>query len=163
MGGCGPSWVARGSFRPLLRERGLHAGSLFGRFKNVPLVLVSAGPSLDRNIHELRGMENRCFLLSVDTALRPLLAAGVVPHAVIMADPSELNAQHVTGVVPASTWLIAEQAVQSSALQTAVRRMLYGVGVFPDPLLAKFGLAAGSITTLVHPPVLRTGSGPEPH
>jgi len=26
-----------------------NAGALFGRFKNVPLVIVSAGPSLDRN------------------------------------------------------------------------------------------------------------------
>src|SRR2546425_6410828 len=64
------------------------AGCLFGRFRNVPLVIVSAGPSLDRNIRELRNMEGRCFILAVDTALRPLLAAGVAPHAVIIADPT---------------------------------------------------------------------------
>ena len=121
------------------------AGSLFARFKDVPLVLVSAGPSLDRNIHQLHGMENHCFLLSVDTALRPLLAAGITPHAVIMADPSELNARHVTGVVPTSTSLVAEQAVQPSALRSAMRRMFFGVGVFPDPLLAKFGLAKSTL------------------
>ena len=36
---------------------------LFGQFKNVPLVIVSALPSLDRNIRELRGTENRCLIL----------------------------------------------------------------------------------------------------
>jgi hypothetical protein len=116
-------------------------GSLFGRFKNLPLVIVSAGPSLDRNINELRTVENRCFLLAVDTALRPLLAAGVVPHAVIAADPSELNARHVTGVIPAATYLIAEQAVHPGVIASASRRMIFGVGVFPDSLLMKFGLA----------------------
>ena len=142
------------------------AGSLFCRFKNVPLVIVSAGPSLDRNIQELRGMENRCFLLAVDTALRPLLAAGVVPHAVIMADPSELNARHVAGVVPPSTWLIAEQAVHPSALRTASRRMIFGVGVFPDPLLAKSRLGKsalqvwGSVATAALDLACRMGANP---
>jgi hypothetical protein len=142
------------------------AGSLFERFKNVPLVLVSAGPSLDRNIHELRGMENRCFLLSVDTALRPLLAAGITPHAVISADPSELNARHITGVIPESTWLVAEQAVQSSVLQSAARRMLFSVRVFPDPLLAKFGMAKstlqvwGSVATAALDLAWRMGANP---
>jgi hypothetical protein len=142
------------------------AGALFGKFKNVPLVLISAGPSLDRNIHELRGMENRCFLLAVDTALRPLLAAGVTPHAVVMADPSELNARHVTGAVPPSTWLIAEQAVQPVALRSASRRMLFGVGVFPDPLLAKFRLAKstlqvwGSVATAALDLAWRMGANP---
>jgi hypothetical protein len=117
------------------------AGLLFGRFRNVPLVIVSAGPSLDRNVRELRGMEDHCFILAVDTALRPLLAAGVVPHAVIIADPTELNARHVAEVMPESTYLIAEQAVHSLALRSAKRRFLFGLGLFPDPLFAKFGFA----------------------
>ena len=141
-------------------------GTLFGRYKNVPLVIVSAGPSLDRNIHELRGMEDRCFLLAADTALRPLLAAGVVPHAIIMADPSTLNARHVNGVIPESTWLIAEQAVQRSALRSASRRMLFSVGLFPDSLLAKFGLAKstldawGSVATAALDLACRMGANP---
>src|SRR4029077_4950210 len=100
------------------------AGSWFGRFANMPLVIVSAGPSLDRNVRDLKGMEDRCFILAVDTALRPLLAAGIVPHAVIIADPTELNASHVAGVIPESTCLIAEQAVHTSALRSASRRYL---------------------------------------
>lgn len=121
------------------------AGSLFGRFSGVPLVVVSAGPSLDRNIRDLRAAGNRCFILAVDTALRPLLAAGVLPHGVIIADPTELNASHIAGIVPESTYLIAEQAVHSSALRSASRRFLFGLGLFPDSLFAKFGLAKSSL------------------
>jgi hypothetical protein len=115
------------------------AGRLFGEFPGIPLVIVSAGPSLDRNARELRGAENSCFLLAVDTALRPLRHAGVTPHAVIMADPTELNARHVIGALPDDTFLIAEQGVHPSALATASRRFLYSLGLFPDPLFAKYG------------------------
>jgi len=121
------------------------AGRLFGRFKNIPLVIVSAGPSLDLNIHQLRAAGDRCFILAVDTALRPLLAAGVTPHAVMVADPSELNARHVAGVVPPSVYMIAEQAVQPVALEAASRRFLFGLGLFPDPLFTKYGFGKSTL------------------
>jgi hypothetical protein len=147
-------------------QRDADAGCLFGRFRDVPLVLVSAGPSLDLNIQELRGTENRCFILSVDTALRPLLAAGIKPHAVITADPSELNARHITGVMPESTYLIAEQAVQQVALASATKRFLFSLGLFPDSLLAKFGFgktrleAWGSVATTALDLACRMGANP---
>jgi hypothetical protein len=121
------------------------AGALFGRFKNVPLVIVSAGPSLDRNVRELQGMEDRCFILAVDTALRPLLASGITPHAVIIADPTELNARHIAGVMPESAYLIAEQGVHTSALRSASRRFLFGLGLFPDSLFAKYGFGKSTL------------------
>jgi hypothetical protein len=141
-------------------------GRLFGVFRNTPLVIVSAGPSLDSNIQDLRGIEDRCFILSVDTALRPLLAAGITPHAVISADPSELNARHIAGVMPESVYLIAEQAVHPSALQSAKRHFLFGLGLFPDSLFAKFGFARsrldvwGSVATAALDLACRMGSNP---
>ena len=120
-------------------------GRLFGRFKGVPLVLVSAGPSLDRNIRHLRGLEERFFILAVDTALRPLLAGGVLPHAVIIADPSELNAQHVVGAIGPDTYLIAEQATHPLAMASARKRFQFSLGVFPDCLYQEFGLERSTL------------------
>jgi hypothetical protein len=142
------------------------AGGLFGRFHDLPVVIVSAGPSLDHNVGELRGFEDRCVILSVDTALRPLLAAGITPHAVIIADASEVNARHVVGAMPVSTYLIAEQAVHPTALQAATRRFLFGLGMFPDPLFAKFGFgksridAWGSVATTALDLACRMGASP---
>jgi len=141
-------------------------GSLFGKFHDVPMVIVSAGPSLDRNVRELRGIENYCFLLAVDTALRPLLEAGIVPHAVIMADPTELNAKHVVGVLPEEVFLIAEQGVHQSALEAASRRFLYGLGLFPDPLFFKYGYPRtrldvwGSVSTAALDLACKIGANP---
>jgi hypothetical protein len=142
------------------------AGKLFGRFRDVPLVIVSAGPSLDRNIGNLADFRDRCFILSVDTAMRPLLAAGITPHAVVIADPSELNAQHIAGAMPQSAYLIAEQAVHASALEAATKRFLFGLGLFPDQLFAEFGFAKsrleawGSVATTALDLACRMGANP---
>ena len=141
-------------------------GNLFEGFQGVPLVLVSAGPSLDRNIRQLKGIEERCFILAVDTALRPLLAAGVVPHAVMVADPSELNARHVVGAIGPDTYLIAEQAAHPLAMASARKRFQFSVGVFPDNLYQEFGIERstldvwGSVATAALDLANRMGADP---
>lgn len=52
-------------------------------------ILVAAGPSLNKNIQELKKAKNRAFLLAVDTAVKPLLRAGIVPDAFITIDPNK--------------------------------------------------------------------------
>ncbi len=57
--------------------------------KDVPAILVAAGPSLDLNIHELKKAKNKAFILAVDTALKPLLNAGIIPDAYVTIDPKK--------------------------------------------------------------------------
>ena len=49
-------------------------------------VLVSAGPSLDKNIEELKRAKNHMFILAVDTAVKPLLKKGIVPDIFVTLD-----------------------------------------------------------------------------
>lgn len=52
-----------------------------------PAIIVSAGPSLDKNIHELKKAEKKAFLIVVDTALKTVLRAGIRPDITITVDP----------------------------------------------------------------------------
>ena len=54
--------------------------------KQVPGVLVAAGPSLQESLADLRILQDRAFILCVDSALKVLLSAGIKPHAVITLD-----------------------------------------------------------------------------
>lgn len=141
-------------------------GTLFGRFAGVPLVLVSAGPSLDRNIRDLKGIGHGSLILSVDTALGPLLRAGIFPHVVVIADPTPLNARHIERILPPETFLVAEQAVDPEAMESARRRFQFGVGVFPDGLYREFGVRRerldvwGSVATAALDLAIRTGANP---
>jgi hypothetical protein len=82
--------------------------SFSGKFRGVPAVIVSAGPSLDKNIHELRGSEDRLLILCTDTALKPLLSAGINPHFILTGDPSCVNYLHLKGASSKEAYLVAE-------------------------------------------------------
>ncbi len=58
-----------------------------------PAVVVAAGPSLQRNIHQLAkpGVRDRCVIIAVQTALKPLLEAGVTPHFITALDYHEIS------------------------------------------------------------------------
>ncbi|WP_209121463.1 6-hydroxymethylpterin diphosphokinase MptE-like protein [Alkalihalobacillus sp. BA299] len=71
---------------------------LFGKFENKALVIVSAGPSLDKNKHLLKELKNKAIILSVGTALRPLLNVGVIPDYIIMTDPQDLVYNQIAGI-----------------------------------------------------------------
>jgi hypothetical protein len=77
-------------------------------FPKVPAIIVSAGPSLDKNVHELRGFQNNALILSTDTALKPLLAAGIDPHFILTGDPSYLNFLHLKGAPTKNSLVVAE-------------------------------------------------------
>ncbi len=62
--------IAAGPFLEELRDR----------FRGVPAICVAAGPSLETNADVLRDAGDRALLISVGSALKPLLRRGVEPH-----------------------------------------------------------------------------------
>ena len=54
---------------------------------DIPVIIVSAGPSLDKNVGELRKAQGKAFIIVVDAALRTVLQAGVQPDIVCTIDP----------------------------------------------------------------------------
>lgn len=56
-------------------------------------IVISAGPSLDRNIEQLAadGVHEGAVLISAQTALKPLLAVGVVPHFITALDYHQIS------------------------------------------------------------------------
>ena len=52
-------------------------------FKGVPVFLVGAGPSLEKNAHLLKKVKGRALIIAAITAYKPLVKFGVVPDFVI--------------------------------------------------------------------------------
>ncbi|MGP1346010.1 MAG: 6-hydroxymethylpterin diphosphokinase MptE-like protein [Phycisphaerales bacterium] len=63
-------------------------------------VVVSAGPSLKRNVELLRDPEfrARCVVVAVQTVLKPLLALGIRPDFVTAIDYAEISARFYEGL-----------------------------------------------------------------
>ena len=138
-----------------------------GRFPRIPAVLVSAGPSLDKNIHELRSCEDRVLILSTDTALKPLLATGIEPHFILTGDPSYENYLHLKGSHAASTLLVAEATAYPASLQEFEGRTVFcifensSLRALSDLLGDKGSLRAwGSVATMALDFALVLGCNP---
>ena len=56
---------------------------------DVPAIVVAAGPSLDKNIDELKRAKGKSFILAVDTAMRHLIKHGIMPDAMVTMDPGK--------------------------------------------------------------------------
>lgn len=58
-------------------------------FKDRAAIIVSAGPSLDKNVEELRRARNKAFIFAVDSALRTLEKRGIHADLSITVDPEK--------------------------------------------------------------------------
>lgn len=85
--------------------------------KDFPVIIVSAGPSLNKNMMELKKAQGKACIIATDTAMKPLLNAGIVPHMFVIVD----------GLKPAN--LFVHKDISKAAMVT-----MTGVSVEPMQL-----------------------------
>jgi len=66
---------------------------LFNRARDIPIVIVSAGPSLRDSLNSLRKIKDKAIVIAVDTAILPLYEAGIAPDIVYSLDSQVYNLQ----------------------------------------------------------------------
>ncbi|MDR0689284.1 MAG: DUF115 domain-containing protein [Spirochaetaceae bacterium] len=102
-----------------------------GASSGPPVLLVAAGPSLDRVRTLLPAFAERCVLVAVDTALRLLLERGVTPDFTLVVDPQYWNARHLDRTAAPGSCLIAESAVYPPVLRRPFGRAFLCGSLFP--------------------------------
>jgi len=55
-------------------------------FSGIPIIVVAAGPSLTDSLEDLKRVQKKALIVAVDSALKPLLDAGIEPHFVTSID-----------------------------------------------------------------------------
>lgn len=61
--------------------------------EDIPVIIVSAGPSLNKNIKDLKMAVGKACIIATDTAMKPLLNEGIIPDLFVIVDglkPAEL-------------------------------------------------------------------------
>ena len=61
---------------------GSRLDSIQDKFKDYPVISVAAGPSLDKNFHLLKDIQDKCVIIAADAVLEKLLDNGIRPHIV---------------------------------------------------------------------------------
>jgi hypothetical protein len=129
-------------------------GILKDRFRGKPAIIVSAGPSLRKNIDLVAAAKGKAVICAVQTTLKPLMARGIVPDFVTSLDYHEVSKQYFEGVEglenvhlvaePKATWGVLDHYPGPiSVLDNSFARLLLG-----DALAAREGLQPGA--TVAH-------------
>lgn len=78
----------RNNIKDIIRSSDLNA-LIENLPKGKPGIVVSAGPSLNNNIDELKNAVGKALIVATDTALKPLITHGIMPDAFVTVDPSK--------------------------------------------------------------------------
>ena len=99
--------------------------SLRNCLPDIPAIVCSAGPSLDKNIQLLKTARKRFFLISVGTALKPLLYNGIKPDVVVSIDPDEQTINSFDFINDTDDfWLLYNSAVPNAIPKEFPKRRL---------------------------------------
>jgi hypothetical protein len=112
------------------------------RFANRPAVVVSAGPSLRRNIDQLIAARDRVIVIALQTTLKTLLEHGITPDFVTSLDYHEVSRQYYEGIEaledihlvaePKATWhVLDDYPGPVSILDNSFARLLIGEELAP--------------------------------
>ncbi|MCZ9886270.1 motility associated factor glycosyltransferase family protein [Brachyspira hyodysenteriae] len=139
----------------------------FDKYKNIPAVIVSAGPSLEKNIKKLKEMKNKAIIIAVDTAMKPLSSHGISPHFVITIDPQKKNSKYFRNIHFENTVLISESSVDHEAVESFNGSIFFIDSIFP---LAKYFMKplghrgditmGGSVSTAAYDFAVKIGANP---
>ena len=153
------------NLKSIVIEPGIN--ELFNKFQGIPAIIVSAGPSLDKNIHWIAGATGKAIIMAVDTAYKSLLRYGIKPDFVISLDALEDNYRHLEGIREKETCLIANPVAYPSIIKEYHGPVF--IMNFGDPLMfwienciGKKGetLSGGSIATAAFDLAHKLGSSP---
>lgn len=86
-------------------------------FEGKPGVIVSAGPSLGKNIELLTDLQHKAVILVVGTALKSVLGTGVSPTFAVSIDGGKENYRHFEGIDTAGFPLVCDLIIYSQILK----------------------------------------------
>lgn len=91
-------------------------------FAKRPCVIVSAGPSLSKNIARLPELAAGALIIAGNRSVAPLRHAGIAPHLVVVADPIDLRYQLGNGQLEGAGGLVLDLVVHPGMYELEARR-----------------------------------------
>jgi hypothetical protein len=117
-------------------------------YRGSPAVIVSAGPSLRKNKHLLKNLDENAVLIAVQTTLQPLLEMGCQPHFVTSLDYHEICSRFFEKL-PSKirTELVAEPKATPRVLEMMTGPVSILGNDFAEALVREMKISKGSLTS----------------
>ncbi|RXI73135.1 motility associated factor glycosyltransferase family protein [Clostridium tetani] len=65
------------------------------KFKNKPAIVVSAGPSLEKNVYKLKEVQDNFIIITGARSLSTLIKNNIIPDFICMIDPGDINCKFI--------------------------------------------------------------------
>jgi hypothetical protein len=120
--------------------------TLFNKFPDAAAVIVSAGPSLDKNIGLLKKAKGKCLILATDTSFKILLKNGIKPDLVFTEDFKDASRLHFNNIEINDVPLVFDMQSSPASLQAYRSARFVAASTRPFPyLINSLGEDKGSV------------------
>ncbi|MFP4483581.1 MAG: motility associated factor glycosyltransferase family protein [Spirochaetaceae bacterium] len=150
----GRRWVRNLAANVHLLAEARGVAQLKGKLAGIPALVCAGGPSMDRVIPYAHPLHERCVIIAVDTAVKPLLRAGVEPDFIVVVDPQYWNTRHLDNLSLNHALVVGESSTHPRAFRALKRPVLFCSSLFPlgqylEAARGAFGKlgAGGSVST----------------
>ena len=99
------------------RKKAISITKLIHKFEEMPIIIVSAGPSLNYNMHYLKEVRNKAVIMAVGSAIKILDSNGIVPHFRVAFDPSENEGKIFENITTDNSILIFSDTLYHEILE----------------------------------------------
>lgn len=120
---------------------------------NIPFIIVAAGPSLDKNIDELKRVEGRAFIIVVDRAVNDVVKHGINFDAIITVDAGK-SIEYMNNEESYKYPIFACDDAKNELLELNKGRKIFLIGTaFMNKICKKYGIetkhysVGGSVAT----------------
>jgi len=100
-------------------------GELSNKFRNVPAIIVSSGPSLSKNVSFIRHAKNKAIIICVDTALKVLQRHQIEPDFVTSIEFNLKNYLCFKKIKLRNTYLIASEEVAPKTINKFKEKVFF--------------------------------------
>ena len=109
------------------------------KFKYIPFVIVAAGPTLQKNLINLKKLydskqskNKEVIIVCVETALKILLKNKINPDFIILTDPQFWAYRHIAGAQAPESVLITELSTYPSVFRFNCKKIVLCASQFPN-------------------------------
>lgn len=129
----------------------------FNQFSGIPAVIVSAGPSLEKNIRLLNDIKEKAVVICAGTSIRAMAKFGVKPHFLVAFDGTDYNKTIYSNLDLEDICLVYNYRFNHHALSYFTGKKAYmklDMETFSDFLSLKSGYEFGTVRSgfsVAHP------------
>lgn len=117
------TWVAQGAANLPAIGGWPSVETMDQAFAGMPMIIVAPGPSLAKNVDQLRALKGKAIICALSHSLKAVLAAGVEPDFVMTVDPQDVG-YHFEGCDLGGSCLLNAATVHPSLFELPAQRML---------------------------------------